>query len=920
MKSLLSIIILSLICINAFSQTPLNMVPNGSFEDTTGCPTSRSLIQNATGWYSYCPSVDYVNSCASGSSNVGVPQNFAGYQHAAHGNAYAIYGNGYSTNIRECLGRSIHPLTIGTTYNVSISVCLTEWSGIATDDIGVLFYINGDTTVNIYTPGSKTPQVDYSTKYNVLTDTQNWVRLTLPFTADSAYDHIAIGTFKTFANSNITYTGFGIGYYSFIAVDSVVVSVASGPTFTMDTLLCAGDSVDVAVETSYYLATGNSYILQLSDASGSFTNPTTLVSKSSVKTQDTISFVLPKSISPGSGYKTRLIVTHPKDTSDINQNIYIANIDSSTIAVSSNSPVCPGTNLSLSASTNVSNTTYQWSGPNSFSSNLQNPTIVNVSSVHGGNYYSTIKFAGCIVKDTLAVTVKPSPAKPTVTNNGPLCANDTLKLTSVSTTSGVTYSWAGPGSFTSGSADTIIANAQTGISGTYTATAHLNGCNKSDSTTVLIKPNPTATTLTSNTPLCTGDTLKLLSSTSTNGTTYTWSGPNSFTSTTRNSLVPNVSTSASGWYKLSLGLNGCIITDSIQATVYPIPATPTINFQPPICVGDTLKISANNLSGATYYWKGPGNFTSSQQNVIKTNSSLSDTGLYKLHVTVNGCASSKDSLRVNINPQPFVVIYANKDSICNGQPVSFTALPNNHSGTPTYLWFVNSQFAGTGISFTTSSLNHNDLVHCEMTEYTKCAHDFKDLSNDIRTTVLPWLTPGVSITANPNTPLKPSQYVTFTATPTNGGNNPGYQWKRNGSNILGAQSNIWSANTLNDNDSISVVLTSNYMCPQPATANSNGIVVKVLTSVNDNMNVQNLILYPNPNNGTFTLSGNVDTDETLQLRITNALGQVVHTDTLQPANGQVHKVFNIQGISAGIYSLTIKGDKESAVFQISVRQ
>lgn len=78
-------------------------------------------------------------------------------------------------------------------------------------------------------------------------------------------------------------------------------------------------------------------------------------------------------------------------------------------------------------------------------------------------------------------------------------------------------------------------------------------------------------------------------------------------------------------------------------------------------------------------------------------------------------------------------------------------------------------------------------------------------------------------------------------------------------------------------------------------------------------------LYPNPNNGTFTLSGNTDTDEMLQLHIANSVGQLIYSDTLQPVNGQVHKVFNIQGIATGIYSVTIKGENKTSVFKLSVQ-
>lgn len=57
-------------------------------------------------------------------------------------------------------------------------------------------------------------------------------------------------------------------------------------------------------------------------------------------------------------------------------------------APTSNSPVCPGNTLNLFAnpSGGISSYTFSWTGPNSFSSTAQNPTITNVSHANAGTY------------------------------------------------------------------------------------------------------------------------------------------------------------------------------------------------------------------------------------------------------------------------------------------------------------------------------------------------------------------------------------------------------------------------------------------------------------------------------------------------------------------------------------------------------
>src|SRR5690606_10096100 len=69
--------------------------------------------------------------------------------------------------------------------------------------------------------------------------------------------------------------------------------------------------------------------------------------------------------------------------------------------------------------------------------------------------------------------------------------------------------------------------------------------------------------------------------------------------------------------------------------------------------------------------------------------------------------------------------------------------------------------------------------------------------------------------------------VTFTATPVNGGTNPAYQWKKNGVNV-GTNSDTYTDNGLNDNDVVTVEITSNANCASSTpVAASNPISVTV---------------------------------------------------------------------------------------------
>ncbi len=157
-------------------------------------------------------------------------------------------------------------------------------------------------------------------------------------------------------------------------------------------------------------------------------------------------------------------------------------ITPSTPTASNNGPICAGSTLMLSTPA-VSGATYSWTGPNGFTSAVQNPSITNATTAATGTYSVTITVNGCTsAAGTTSATVKAKPATPTAGNNGPICAGSTLSLTA-STISGATYSWTGPNGFTSAVQNPSITNATTAATGTYSVTATVSGCTSTAGTT-----------------------------------------------------------------------------------------------------------------------------------------------------------------------------------------------------------------------------------------------------------------------------------------------------------------------------------------------------------------------------------------------------------------------------------------------------
>ncbi len=575
---------------------------------------------------------------------------------------------------------------------------------------------------------------------------------------------------------------------------------------------------------------------------------------------------------------------------------------------SSNSPVCIGDTIRLFASSTTTGVNYLWSGPNSFATFTQNPVITNAAAVNAGKYTINYLLNGCSVSDSVNVVVNPKPAPVTATVNTPICAGSTLNLTASTATGGVTYSWVGPNSFSSSAQNPSVTNAQTSASGDYIVTATLGSCSVKDTATALVKPLPANISAANNTPVCQGGTLALTASTSSSGVSYSWTGPNSFSSTQQNPSVANAQPVASGVYTVTFNLNGCSAVSNTTATVTANPAKPAAGSNTPVCTGTPINLTASAVPGASSYsWNGPAGFSSLLQNPVIGSATATMGGTYIVRAYNNGCYSAPDSTTVTIIPAPVINIYPNpNDTICQNTNVTFVAVTSNAGSSTSFRWFRNNSFTGnTGASFSSTGIADNDIIFCELTAAGVCPSVYKDSSNTIQMTVLPWLAPAVSITSNPATPLSPYQLVTFTANASNAGSSPGYQWKRNGNDVVGATSSTWGTHQLSDNDDISVVVTSSYMCPQPPKVTSNIIKVSVLTGVDDVNGANTITLYPNPNNGMFTVKGSLNNKDA-DMAIINAVGQTVYNKNITTKNGEINEEADVRNLAAGMYLLRIK--------------
>jgi len=351
-----------------------------------------------------------------------------------------------------------------------------------------------------------------------------------------------------------------------------------------------------------------------------------------------------------------------------------------------NSPSCPGTTLNLT-STPAGATNYNWSGPNGFTSNSQNPTISGVTAAAAGMYTVTVTVAGgCTATATTVVTIN---ANPTVTagSNSPICQGASLNLTS--TPSGaVSYNWNGPNGFTSASQNPTIAGVVPAATGTYTVTVTMGaGCSASATTTVTINAN-TSPTAGSNSPVCEGTSLNLTSAPA-GAISYSWSGPNGFTSTSQNPTIAGPLPTATGPYTVTVtAAGGCTATATTTVTVNANPL-PTAGSNSPICEGTSLNLTSSPTGAVSYNWSGPNGFSSASQNATITGVVPAATGTYTVTVTATGGCTAITTTNVTVNANPVLSISKTDENCGQSNGTATVTVVNNCTQSLSYVWNTN---------------------------------------------------------------------------------------------------------------------------------------------------------------------------------------------------------------------------------------
>ncbi len=251
------------------------------------------------------------------------------------------------------------------------------------------------------------------------------------------------------------------------------------------------------------------------------------------------------------------------------------------------------------------------------------------------------------------------------------------------------------------------------------------------------------------------------------------------------------------------------------------PQTVNIGTDTVLCPGDSVTLNAGN-PGMTYLWS---TGATTQTIIAKT------AGTYTVTVRNAQGYPVTDSRVITVGPAPVSASVSSNypNGACVGTPITFSASGLNTGSAPTYVWRKNSVVIpnANASTYTSSTLADNDTIQVTVTSNSSCISGSASASASMIADIFPILPVSVSIAANTSSQVCSGDTLTFTATPTNGGPTPQYQWTINSSPIPGANGTTFTISTLSNNDTVRVRITPSESCDGEKL--SNPIVASILS-------------------------------------------------------------------------------------------
>ncbi len=217
---------------------------------------------------------------------------------------------------------------------------------------------------------------------------------------------------------------------------------------------------------------------------------------------------------------------------------------------------------------------------------------------------------------------------------------------------------------------------------------------------------------------------------------------------------------------------------------------------------------------------------------ININAYAGSPGVLLKFENINGYGNNMyvDNINVTglVSVAPVADFSASSTTVCQGASSTFTDLSTN---TPTSWAWTFSPNTVTYIGGTSASSQNPQVQFNGAGTYQVSLSSTNAIGTDAEVkagfiTVTNALTPTVSASTT-TTSICAGSTVNFTSSNSNGGTNPSYQWKVNGTNV-GSNLPTYSSSTLSNNDIVTLEMTSSESCVTSSTVQSAAITMTVV--------------------------------------------------------------------------------------------
>jgi GEVED domain/Pregnancy-associated plasma protein-A len=382
-------------------------------------------------------------------------------------------------------------------------------------------------------------------------------------------------------------------------------------------------------------------------------------------------------------------------------------IGSSNAQAGSNSPVCVGSALNISASGGSS---YLWAGPNGYTSIVANPSLSNVAINQAGIYTVTVNNTGCTTTLTISVIVNTSPAAVISGTQTILQGNSANLSITLSGTSPFTFLLSNGTAITNTSNNPYTLSVSPTTTTTYSLASVSNTCGNgtvSGSATVNVTPLAAQNSINISSPnfgteVCIGSQFSLsytLNGTYNVGNAFTiqlsdntgGNFTNLSTNINNNTLIASIPVNATigSGYRVRV-VSSSPVVQSTQSDAFTIKALPTVQAlaQSPICKGTTVQLSSSG--GGSYLWStsAAANFSSTAQNPSISNIDFANIGTYSVKVTgSNGCSNTA-SINIDVVSNDATTSASSNTPLVSGSIITLSA-----TGSGTFTWAGPNKFS-----------------------------------------------------------------------------------------------------------------------------------------------------------------------------------------------------------------------------------